>query len=326
MYRSLLLGCLCAARVLLKVRASLGCNRSDFVQDGTHPQTDTHTHGNTFVPQREYLEMRLLLLHGCHNLQSLEEGAMLYAYIHSSTQHSKNKEAEIGSHFVSSPYCLLEDPWMTHTLTNTCRSRSTVHVCHTVKHREGLEARLLLYRGCVQDYSVLRAVVLVADTGTQQHSEKQINAFWGFPWAWSALPWRKAIPWLLARFCDVERPEHSPRSPAGTYTCIVVYRRASRVPRSREHEKRPAGGREKYGDVLKKSVWYIAIYMYVWPIMVSYEAAEGRVRRYHTTCGYCNNVIGFRTVRTFCTARVAAPLGLNGDACPTRAYGKLSRV
>ena len=34
---------------------------------------------------------------------------------------------------------------------------------------------------------------------------------------------RKAIPWLLARFCDFERQEHAPRRPAGTYAFTVVY-------------------------------------------------------------------------------------------------------
>ena len=41
----------------------------------------------------------------------------------------------------------------------------------------------------------------------------------GFAWAWLALAGRKAIPWLLARFCDFESPEHTPRSPGGTHTC-----------------------------------------------------------------------------------------------------------
>ena len=41
----LLLGCLCAARVLLKGSGSVGCNRPDRVQDGaqTHAQTRAHT-------------------------------------------------------------------------------------------------------------------------------------------------------------------------------------------------------------------------------------------------------------------------------------------
>ena len=51
---------------------------------------------------------------------------------------------------------------------------------------------------------------------------------------------RKATPCLLARFRDFERPEHAPRSPAGTHTCTVVYRRPPCVPRSRERKKRPA--------------------------------------------------------------------------------------
>ena len=31
--------------------------------------------------------------------------------------------------------------------------------------------------------------------------------------------WTERISWLLARFHDFERPEHPPRSPAGTQTC-----------------------------------------------------------------------------------------------------------
>ena len=76
----------------------------------------------------------------------------------------------------------------------------------------------------------------------QQREVKNTNkmTFWGFAWAWLALAGCKAIPRLLARFRDFERPEHAPRSPAGTHTCTVVYRRPPCVPRSRERKKRPA--------------------------------------------------------------------------------------
>ena len=111
-----------------------------------------------------------------------------------------------------------------------------------LSHREKLEARLLLYRGCVKVYiQRLRAgVVLVADAGTQQQSAKQKQnrkSLWGFPWAWSALARRQAIPWLLSRFRDFERPVHAPRSPAGIHTCTAVYRWGPCMPRSREREK-----------------------------------------------------------------------------------------
>ena len=66
----------------------------------------------------------------------------------------------------------------------------------------------------------------------------------GFQRAWSAVTRRKAIPWLLARCRDFERPEHVPRRPPGTHTCTVVYRRVPCVPRSRR-EKRPAWPEEK---------------------------------------------------------------------------------
>ena len=45
--------------------------------------------------------------------------------------------------------------------------------------------------------------------------------------------------------CDHEPPEHVPRMSARAHTCTLVFRRASCVPRTREHEKRPAAGREK---------------------------------------------------------------------------------
>ena len=69
------LGCLCTARVLLKIRGSVGCNRPDSVQDGA--QTRRHTHAQKHrsrLPKRECLEMRLLLHHGCHNVKSFEDG------------------------------------------------------------------------------------------------------------------------------------------------------------------------------------------------------------------------------------------------------------
>ena len=62
-------------------------------------------------------------------------------------------------------------------------------------------------------------------------------------------------PWLLARFCDFERPEHAPWSPGGTHTCAVVYRRAPCVPRGQEREKRPATGKEKFYSIPEKNTF-----------------------------------------------------------------------
>ena len=75
----------------------------------------------------------------------------------------------------------------------------------------------------------------------------------GFPLSCSALAPRKAIPCLLARFRDFARPQHAPRSPGGTQTCAVVYRRAP-VPHSREREGRPVAGREEFCIPETKSV------------------------------------------------------------------------
>ena len=71
-----------------------------------------------------------------------------------------------------------------------------------------------------------------------------------------ALSGRKRIPWLLATFRDFDPPAHVPRTLARAHTCTAVFMRASCVPRNREHEKRPAGGRAKNADVQKKSIWY----------------------------------------------------------------------
>ena len=81
-------------------------------------------------------------------------------------------------------------------------------------------------------------------------------AFGGFASTWLARAGRKAIPWLLARFLDFERPEHAPRSPAGTHTCTIVHRQVPCVPRSREREKRPAAGREKFCILEQKTEIY----------------------------------------------------------------------
>ena len=69
----------------------------------------------------------------------------------------------------------------------------------------------------------------------------------GFARAWMALRARNVL-----GTGDFEPPEHVPRTSARAHTCAVVFRRAPRVPRSREHEKRPAAGREKKADVPKK--------------------------------------------------------------------------
>ena len=60
-----------------------------------------------------------------------------------------------------------------------------------------------------------------------------------------ALGGRKRTPWLFASFRDLGPPDHVPRTSARAHTCTTVFTRASCVPRNREHEKRPAGGRAK---------------------------------------------------------------------------------
>ena len=61
--------------------------------------------------------------------------------------------------------------------------------------------------------------------------------------------------------CHFEPPDHVPRTSARIRTCAVVSGRAPCVPRSREHEKRPATGREKNAEVPKKTRLYVYIYV-----------------------------------------------------------------
>ena len=67
------------------------------------------------------------------------------------------------------------------------------------------------------------------------------------------------------------KPEHVPRTSARAHTCAVVFGRALCVLRSREHEKRPATGREKNADV--------QIYIYI-PVLVymsnTFRASHGK--------------------------------------------------
>ena len=53
---------------------------------------------------------------------------------------------------------------------------------------------------------------------------------------------------------DFEPPEKVPRTSSRAHSCAVVFGRAPCVPRSREHEKRPAAGREKNADVETKHI------------------------------------------------------------------------
>ena len=79
-----------------------------------------------------------------------------------------------------------------------------------------------------------------------------------FACAWMALSARNASPWLLASYRDFEPPEHGPLTSARAHTCTAVFTRASCVQcnRSREHEKRIAGGRAKMSMCKKKSIRY----------------------------------------------------------------------
>ena len=109
----------------------------------------------------------------------------------------------------------------------------------------------------------------------------------GFAWAWMALRARNAPPWLLANFRDFEPPEHVTRISARAHTCALVFGRAPCVPRSREHGKRLAAGREKNADVQKKTHLHVVIYEYD---CCSQEELRGGSP--HTAHGYWTDCFG----------------------------------
>ena len=102
---------------------------------------------------------------------------------------------------------------------------------------------------------------------------------WGFARAWLALAGRKAIPSLLARFRDFERPEHAPRSPAGTHTCTVVYRRAPACPASESARKKLRPEEECF--VFRKKKSFISIDMSYH--ITSHRITSHQITRHHIT-------------------------------------------
>ena len=62
----LLLGCLCTARVLFKFRVNVRWNLPDCVKDGTQARRPAQAQKHrSWLSQREYLEVQMLLHHGC---------------------------------------------------------------------------------------------------------------------------------------------------------------------------------------------------------------------------------------------------------------------
>ena len=89
LYRSLLMGYLYTARVLLKLEeVSVAIVQIVFRMAHKHAQTRTLTKHRSWLPQRGYLEMRLLLHHGCYNVQSLEDG-VIHAHQQQQTEQQK---------------------------------------------------------------------------------------------------------------------------------------------------------------------------------------------------------------------------------------------
>ena len=59
--------------------------------------------------------------------------------------------------------------------------------------------------------------------------------------------------------CHFDPPERVLRTAARAQTCTVVFRRAICVPRSREHQTRPAAGRKKKPKYQRNTFIYIVI-------------------------------------------------------------------
>ena len=81
---------------------------------------------------------------------------------------------------------------MAHTLAHTYTQAETPRLW--LSHGKASSAAAVV-RWLSHSIQRLRAgVVHVAATSTQEQSAKQKATFWGFPWAWLALTWRKATP------------------------------------------------------------------------------------------------------------------------------------
>ena len=110
-----------------------------------------HTHRNahaqkhrSWLSQRVYLEVRLLLYHGCHSVDIAGRTGRVAAYTaaaEAADSTAKAKKLAVGS----------VDDTHKHSHTQAHTSRSTVHGCPIGKK---LKARLLLRRDCVKVYSV----------------------------------------------------------------------------------------------------------------------------------------------------------------------------
>ena len=134
-------------------------------------------------------------------------------------------------------YCLLQDPRLDVTHPIVHPTASTAEAPFVAFTQERLEARLLLYRGCVKRCTFLRAgVVLGTASKIQQQSEKQNkNDILGVSMALLGSADRKAIPWLLARSSDFEGTPRARATEPGrgqNVRLLMVYTRPPCVPRS----------------------------------------------------------------------------------------------
>ena len=138
---SLLLGYLCTARARVKLKACVCCNRQDWVQDGIQTRIDKHTHKNTVrgCHKDKYLEMPLLLHHGCRNVPSLEDGVILTKQQQTAQQNKRKLELNHVFFFIVATARFKFLAW--HTLVHTAEAR-------VMSVTQGKP--LKLYRGCVK--------------------------------------------------------------------------------------------------------------------------------------------------------------------------------
>ena len=116
----------------------------------------------------------------------------------------------------------------THTRTYHSTHRTDTHMQRPHANSSGphkFDVRLLLYCGCHKIDSFV-------SSGTRQLP-------CGFSIVLLGSSSAESNPVISCQIRDFENPEHAPRSPPGTQTCAVVYRRAPACPAAESARKDP---------------------------------------------------------------------------------------
>ena len=92
-----------------------------------------------------------------------------------------------------------------------------------------------------------------------RHYMSRRTFFLTYAWVCTGLDGSTCSECLSVVTCDFEPPEHKSRTSARGRTCAFVFGRAPFVPRSREHEKRPAVGREKIAHPQEKHIYLYTV-------------------------------------------------------------------